>query len=102
MASAIRDCSRRATTKRSIARGTSYRLKPYRLVFNGGERRRSSPMPPHHTDHPCGAIPGCSLVSAYFYPRYLPEASWSKNRSYMTLPTFHLARLLDVAYGECR
>ena len=34
--------------------------------------------------------------------RYLPEASWSKKRSYMTVPVFHLPSLLDVAYGEWR
>ncbi len=73
--------------KRSIARAV-YRLEqtPGRLVLNGGERRRSSPMPPHRMAHALGV------------PRaHLPEASTSKNRSYMTLPTFQLPRVFEVA-----
>ena len=33
---------------------------------------------------------------------YLLEASWSRKRSYITEPGFHLPRVFDVAYGECR
>ena len=29
--------------------------------------------------------------------RYFPEASWSKKRSYMTEPGFHLPSVLEVA-----
>ena len=57
-------------------------------VLNGGERRRSSPMPPHRMIH----APGANHTLGY-----LPEASTSKKRSYMTEPTFHLPRVFDVA-----
>ena len=33
---------------------------------------------------------------------YFEEASWSTKRSYITVPGFHLPRVLDVAYAECR
>jgi hypothetical protein len=59
-----------------------------RIVLNGGERRRSSPMPPHRTSHALGADHALG---------YLPEASTSKKRSYMTEPTFHLPRVFEVA-----
>src|SRR5947199_9558960 len=44
------------------------------------------------------SLDGPSGTHGYF----LPDASSSKKRSYMTEPGFHLPSVLDAAYGEGR
>lgn len=86
---AFRSCGGRPACGGGLAVGAfPLGLQPALIVLNGGERRRSSPMPPHRTTHVLGADHALG---------YLPEASTSKKRSYMTEPTFHLPRVFEVA-----